>query len=59
LLGCREIASGFGYASGQPAIAHFGLGDLDLVDLQITLPHGRGMLERKGVKANERITIKP
>lgn len=57
LIGCREIATGFGYASGQPAIAHFGLGSVDVVDVQIVLPHGRGMLERKGVKPNERIEI--
>jgi hypothetical protein len=57
MIGCREIATGFGYASGQPAIAHFGLGSVDLVDLQIVLPHGRGTLERKGVKANERMVI--
>ena len=33
LLGCREIAVGFGYGSGQEAIAHFGLGDRDAVDV--------------------------
>jgi hypothetical protein len=27
LLGCREISVGFGYASGQAALAHFGLGE--------------------------------
>jgi hypothetical protein len=57
LIGCREIATGFGYASGQPAIAHFGLGNVDAVDLQIILPHSGGTIERRGVKANERITI--
>lgn len=59
LIGTREIASGFGYASGQPAIAHFGLGDVDLVDVKIVLPHGRSTLERKGVKVNRRIRIEP
>lgn len=57
LLGAREIATGFGYASGQAAIAHFGLGKLDEVDLQIVLPHGRGTLDRKGVKGNQRVVI--
>ena len=57
LLGTREIASGFGYASGQPAIAHFGLGDLEAVDLQIVLPHDGGTLERRGIKANQRLVV--
>jgi hypothetical protein len=59
LLACREIATGFGYASGQPAIAHFGLGDAESVDVQVLLPHGRGTLERKAVRANQRITVEP
>ncbi|MEX0716564.1 MAG: CRTAC1 family protein [Planctomycetaceae bacterium] len=57
LLGIREIATGFGYASGQPALAHFGLGKQESVDLEVILPHGRGRIERKDVRANQRITI--
>lgn len=57
LIGTREIATGFGYASGQAAIAHFGLGKLEEVDLQIVLPHGGGTLERKGVKGNQRVVV--
>ncbi|HZN36263.1 MAG TPA: CRTAC1 family protein [Pirellulaceae bacterium] len=57
LLGCREIAAGYGYASGQPAIAHFGLGELASVDIEAILPHGKGKLTRKDVKANQRLTI--
>jgi hypothetical protein len=57
LLGAREIAVGYGYASGQEAIAHFGLGPLDACDLEIALPHGKGRLERKGVKADQRVTV--
>jgi enediyne biosynthesis protein E4 len=57
LLGTREIAVGYGYASGQEAIAHFGLGAADKCDLEVVLPHGRGKLERRGVKANQRVTI--
>ena len=52
LLGCREIATGYGYASGQPAEAHFGLGPVKSVDVEVILPHGRGTLTHKGVKAN-------
>lgn len=58
LLGCREIASGFGYASAQPPLAHFGLGDLKQVDVLVTLPHGKGELQRKGVAANQRLILK-
>jgi hypothetical protein len=58
LLGCREIAAGYGYASGQPTIAHFGLGQQDAVDVEVILPHGKGKLQQKNVKANQRVTVK-
>ncbi|MGH7199073.1 MAG: CRTAC1 family protein, partial [Planctomycetaceae bacterium] len=57
LLGCREIATGYGYASGQPAIAHFGLGDVERVDVEIILPHGQGTLTRKNIPVNQRISV--
>ena len=56
-IGSREIATGFGYASSQQAIAHFGLGDRDRCDILVTLPNGKGKLIRRGVKANQRINI--
>jgi hypothetical protein len=59
LLGVREIASGYGYASGQPAEAHFGLGGADSVDVQVVFPHGKGSLTRKGIRANQTISVKP
>ena len=59
LLGCGEISTGYGYASGQPAIAHFGLGEEQTFDLEVTLPHGKGRVERKGERANQRLLIKP
>jgi hypothetical protein len=58
LIGCRDIAVGYGYASGQPAYAHFGLGKAESVDVEVILPHGKGTLTRKGVKANELLTVK-
>jgi hypothetical protein len=58
LIGCREIAAGYGYASGQPAIAHFGLGELESVDVEVTLPHGKGKIEQTNVKANQRLALK-
>ncbi|MDX1947703.1 MAG: CRTAC1 family protein [Pirellulaceae bacterium] len=57
LLGCREIAVGFGYASGQEAIAHFGLGAAEAVDIEVTLPQGLGKIEQKNVKADQRVTL--
>src|SRR5262249_3068796 len=59
LLGCREISAGYGYCSGQEAVAHFGLGKEERVDLEVILPHGKGKLTQKGVKANQRIIVKP
>lgn len=58
LLGSREISVGFGYASGQPAIAHFGLGRETLVDIEAILPHGKGSLTRKSVPVDQRLTLK-
>jgi hypothetical protein len=58
LIGCRDIAVGFGYASGQPAYAHFGLGDATSADVEVILPRGKGTLTRKGAKANALLTVK-
>jgi hypothetical protein len=58
LLGYREIAIGYGYCSGQEAVAHFGLGDVDRVDVEVVLPHGRGTIFRPDVAANQRLTLK-
>lgn len=58
LLGSREIATGFGYASSQPAIAHFGLGPIERVDLEIIWPHGKGRMERLSVTVNQRLNLK-
>jgi hypothetical protein len=58
LVGCQEIASGYGYASAQPAMPHFGLGTVETVDVEVTLPHGKGTIAKKGVKAGQRIVVK-
>jgi ASPIC and UnbV. len=58
LLGCREIATGYGYASGQPAYAHFGLGKAEKVDVEVILPHGKGKLTHKGVTVNQTLKVK-
>ncbi len=56
-LGFREIAIGYGYCSGQEAVAHFGLGSVARVDVEVLLPHGKGTLTRKDVPANQRLKI--
>jgi hypothetical protein len=58
LLGCREIATGYGYASGQPAYAHFGLGQAQKVDVEVILPHGKGKLMQTSVTANQMLKVK-
>jgi hypothetical protein len=59
LLGAREICIGYGWCSGQEAAVHFGLGKAEAVDIEVTLPHGKGKITRKDVKANQRLTVKP
>lgn len=59
LLGSREIAIGYGYCSGQEAVAHFGLGNQETVDMEVILPHGKGKVVKKNVKANQSLTVKP
>lgn len=58
LIGCSEIASGFGYASTQAPIAHFGLGKADKVDVVITLPCGGGEIVRSNVAGNQRLVMR-
>jgi enediyne biosynthesis protein E4 len=53
----EQIATGYGYASGQPAVAHLGLGDLETCDVVVRLPHSKGAVIRRGVKANQKIRI--
>jgi hypothetical protein len=56
-IGTREIAVGSGYASGQEAVAHFGLGPHRTCDVEVVLPHGRGRITRSGVGADRYLTL--
>lgn len=56
-LGCQEISTGYGYASGQPSIAHFGLGDATEVDLVIRTPDGKRRTISK-VAADQRYVVR-
>jgi hypothetical protein len=57
LLGMQQISVGYGYGSGQEAIAHFGLGTLKRCDFEVVFPHGKGRVERKETMANQRLVI--
>ena len=57
-IGSQEIRVGYGYCSGQEAVAHFGLGQVDRVDVELDLPHGLGKLVKKDVAVNQRIVLK-
>ncbi len=57
LLGAREIAVGYGYASGQEAVAHLGLGTYEHCDVEVLLPHGRGRIVRAEAAANQRMQV--
>jgi enediyne biosynthesis protein E4 len=56
LIGYQEIGTGYGYASGQPAVAHFGLGTESIVRVNVTFPDGRS-ITRNEVRANQRLVI--
>lgn len=57
LLGLQEITLNGGYSSSRPAIAHFGVGKVDVCDVQVTLPSRKEPLVSRRVKANQRILI--
>lgn len=56
LLGFQEIGTGYGFASGQAPIAHFGLGDEARVDVEVVFPDGT-RTAREGVAVNQRVTV--
>lgn len=56
LLGLQEVSTGYGYASGQPAMCHFGLGNVASVDVTVRLPSGQ-VLTRPNIKADQLLTV--
>ena len=56
LLGFQELTIGYGYASGQEAVCHFGLAQHDTVDLAVRFPNGK-RITRTNVAANQRIVL--
>lgn len=57
LLGYQQVTTGYGYASGQPAVCHFGLGDAKTVDVVVELPNGK-RIQQTGVKSNQQLTVR-
>jgi hypothetical protein len=52
----QEISIGYGYASGQPAIAHFGLGEKASAHVTVLLPNGK-VIEKKDVPADQVLVV--
>lgn len=57
LLGFQEVTTGYGYASGQEAVCHFGLGPVETVDVEVRLPNAK-TIQQMGVAANQHLIIK-
>lgn len=56
LLGFQEMSTGYGYASGQPTLCHFGLADETRVDVRVTLPGGK-TIDRANVPADKALLV--
>ena len=57
LLGYREVHISNGFCTGTEAVVHFGLGEASVCDVEATLPHGKGVIRRTGVKADQLLTL--
>ncbi|MGD8240089.1 MAG: CRTAC1 family protein [Armatimonadota bacterium] len=53
LVGYRELWMNGGYSASKQPIAHFGLGELERVDLEVTLPSQRRPLHFADVQASQ------
>ena len=56
LLGFQELGTGYGYAAGQPAVCHFGLGEVSEVDVAIKLPNGK-IVTSKSSTVDRRLVV--
>lgn len=57
LLASEPIATGYGFCSAQPPLAHLGLGRATRCDVVVTLPHGKGQIVRRNIAANQQLTV--
>jgi hypothetical protein len=55
LLGAREITTTQGYSAGVAPVAHFGLGDVDRVDVRLSPPGAGEPVVLAGVPADQHI----
>jgi hypothetical protein len=58
LVGFREIGLCGGYSGSAPAIAHFGLGERQKVDVEVRLPSRVEPIVVKDVKADQLLVVK-
>ncbi len=58
IIGYREIGTGFGFCTGQEAVAHFGLGNLTTCDVEVILPANRRTIVKRNVKADRILVIR-
>ncbi len=58
LLGVDEVHISEGFCTGHAAEVHFGLGEATKVDLEVTLPHGKGVIRRRGLDADRVVTVR-
>ena len=57
IIGYREIGTGFGFCTGQEAVAHFGLGNLTTCDVEVILTANRPTIVKRNVKADQILVI--
>jgi hypothetical protein len=57
LLGFREISVCGGYSGTRAAVAHFGLGTVESVDVEIEVPGQPERIKRSGVKADRLLKV--
>jgi hypothetical protein len=57
LVGFREIGIAGGYSGSGAAIAHFGVGKLEVVDISVRMPAG-GEVKMKDVKVDQMVVVK-
>lgn len=55
-IGAQEIGTGFGYASGQPTVCHFGLGSAETVDVEVILPNA-AVVKFPKLKVSQILTV--
>ena len=53
-----ELGIGDGYASGQEAVCHFGLGDVKKVDVEVRLPGGKRVIRKMNLAVDQTLVVK-